>query len=39
LGFSGGRGDGSFEFILLLVLFTTMFVIASRFLAALFGKR
>jgi hypothetical protein len=33
-----GRGDGSFEFVFLLVLFTIMFVIALRFLAALRKK-
>jgi hypothetical protein len=37
-GFSVGRGDGSFEFGFLLVLFTIMFVIALRFLAALRKK-
>jgi hypothetical protein len=34
-GFSVGHGDGSFEFVFLLVLFTIMFVVALRFLAAL----
>jgi len=33
LGFSGGRGDGSLEFIFLVVLFTIIVVIASRYLA------
>jgi hypothetical protein len=37
-GFSGGRGDGSLEFIFLLALFTILFVIAPRFLATLRTK-
>jgi uncharacterized protein (UPF0333 family) len=32
LGFSGGRGDGSLEFIFLVVLFAIIVVIAGVFL-------
>jgi class III signal peptide len=37
-GFSGGRGDGSLEFIFLVVLFAIIVVIASRYLSTLKTK-